>query len=89
MNQWVVLLFSSPFCWWDTGAEKGEETFPDSAWLLLILLYPAVGFLWPVLLGSGERLRIFSDRYDSYIGKRVTLIQLSSQVRDISLGMQL
>lgn len=66
MRQWTVLLFSSPFCWWDTGAEKGEETFPGSAWLLLILLYLAAGFLWPILLGSAERLRFFSDRYDSH-----------------------
>ena len=65
MNQWAVLLFSSPLCWWDTGAEKGEETFPGSAWLL-ILLYLVAGFLWPILLGSGERLCFFSDCCDSH-----------------------
>lgn len=84
MSQWAVLLSSSALYWWEIGAERGEETFPGSAWLLL-LLYLAVGFLWPVLFGSSGRLAYSEIPLTRAIGKWVTLSQLSSQGRDGSV----
>ena len=81
MSQWAALLFSCALYWWEIGAERGEETFPSSARLLLLLLYLAVGFLWPAVFGSSGRLAYSETPLPHAVGRWVTLSQLSSQVR--------